>query len=108
MLRKNVGIFTERGGTIGFLLTKEGAVVIDSQFPDTSPHLIDEINKQSTSPIKYLLNTHHHGDHTSGNIAFKGITDQVVSHSKLSHQHEERGRETKECRQTIISQPNMG
>ena len=80
MLRRNVGIFTERGGTIGFLLTKDGAVVIDSQFPDTSPHLIDEINKQATAPIKFLLNTHHHGDHTSGNIAFKGIAEQVVSH----------------------------
>src|SRR5829696_8098077 len=80
MLRKNVGIFTERGGTIGFLLTKEGAVVIDSQFPDTATHLIDEINKQATAPIKFLLNTHHHGDHSSGNIAFKGITGQVVAH----------------------------
>ena len=81
MLRKNVGIFTERGGTIGFLLTKDGAVVIDSQFPDTSPHLIDEINKQATAPIKFLLNTHHHGDHSSGNIAFKNIAEQVISHT---------------------------
>ncbi|HUC82885.1 MAG TPA: MBL fold metallo-hydrolase [Flavisolibacter sp.] len=80
MLRRNVGIFTERGGTIGFLLTKDGALVIDSQFPDTSPHLIDEINKQATAPIKFLLNTHHHGDHSSGNIAFKGIAEQVVAH----------------------------
>jgi cyclase len=80
MLRRNVGIFTERGGTIGFLLTKDGAVVIDSQFPDTAPHLIDEINKQATAPIKFLLNTHHHGDHSSGNIAFKNIAEQVVAH----------------------------
>ena len=80
MLRKNVGIFTERGGTIGFLLAKDGAVVIDSQFPDTSLHLIDEINKQATAPIKFLLNTHHHGDHSSGNISFKGIAEQVIGH----------------------------
>lgn len=84
MLRNNVGIFTERGGTIGFLLTKDGAVVIDSQFPDTSPHLIDEINKQATAPIKFLLNTHHHGDHSSGNIAFKGIAEQVVAHQNCA------------------------
>lgn len=84
MLRRNVGIFTERGGTIGFLLTKDGALVIDSQFPDTSPHAIDEINKQATAPIKFLLNTHHHGDHSSGNIAFKGITEQVVAHENCA------------------------
>jgi len=84
MLRRNVGIFTERGGTIGFLLTKDGAVVIDSQFADTAPHVIDEINKQATAPIKFLLNTHHHGDHSSGNIAFKGIAEQVVAHQNCA------------------------
>lgn len=80
MLRNGVGIFTERGGTIGFLLSPDGAVVIDSQFEDTAPHLIDEIKKQNTSPISFLLNTHHHGDHTGGNIAFKGVAEHVVAH----------------------------
>lgn len=80
MLRNNLGIFTERGGTIGFLLSKEGILVIDAQFPDTSAHLIEELKKQNTSPFRYLLNTHHHGDHTAGNIAFKGVVDHVVAH----------------------------
>jgi glyoxylase-like metal-dependent hydrolase (beta-lactamase superfamily II) len=80
MLRNNIGVFTERGGTIGFLLSDEGIVVIDAQFPDTAPHLIDDLKKRSTNPFKYLLNTHHHGDHTSGNIAFKGIVEHVVAH----------------------------
>jgi len=80
MLRNNVGIFTERGGTIGFLLSKDGVVVIDAQFPDTSPHLIEDLKKRSAGPIRYLLNTHHHGDHSSGNIAFKGIVEHVVAH----------------------------
>lgn len=80
MLRNNVGIFTERGGTIGFALSKDGILVIDSQFADTAPHLIEELKKQNTSPIRYLLNTHHHGDHTSGNIAFKGLAEHVLAH----------------------------
>jgi len=80
MLRNNIGIFTERGGTIGFHLTKDGILVIDSQFADTAPHLIDELKKQNSSPFRYLLNTHHHGDHTSGNIAFKGIAEHVAAH----------------------------
>jgi len=80
MLRNDVGIFTERGGTIGFYLSKDGAVVIDAQFPDTAVHLIDEINKQSKMPIQILLNTHHHGDHSSGNFAFKDIVKQVLAH----------------------------
>lgn len=80
MLRNDVGIFTERGGTIGFLLSKDGIVVIDAQFPDTAQHLIDDLKKRSTNPFRYLLNTHHHGDHTAGNIAFKGIVEHVVAH----------------------------
>src|SRR4051812_37534721 len=67
MLRDNVGMFTERGGTIGFLLTKDGIVVVDAQFPDTAPHLIADLQKRNSNPFRYLLNTHHHGDHTSGN-----------------------------------------
>lgn len=80
MLRRNVGIYTERGGTIGFLLSKDGIVVIDAQFPDTAPHFIEAVKKQNNAPFRYLLNTHHHGDHSSGNIAFKGLVEHVLAH----------------------------
>ncbi len=80
MLTNDMGIFNEKGGTIAFLLTKKGIVVVDAQFPDTAAHLIDELKKKSKKPFKYLINTHHHGDHTSGNIAFKGLAEHVIAH----------------------------
>lgn len=80
-LRNNIGVFTERGGTIAYLLDKKGIVVVDSQFPEQSQHLIDELKKQSAKPFKYLINTHHHRDHSSGNISFKGIAGHVVAHT---------------------------
>ena len=80
MLRNDVGIFEERGGTIAFLLSKKGIVVVDSQFPDQSKHLIDELKKKSDKPFSLLINTHHHGDHTAGNISFKGIVANVLAH----------------------------
>lgn len=80
MLRNDIGIFTERGGTIAFLLDKDGIVVVDAQFPDQSKHLIDELKKKSQKPFQVLINTHHHGDHTAGNISFKGIVDHVLAH----------------------------
>ena len=88
MLRENLGIFTERGGTIGFLLTKEGIVVVDSQFPEQSQHLIDELKKKSDKPFRLLINTHHHGDHSSGNISFKGITQHVLAHTNSKDNQE--------------------
>jgi len=80
MLTDDIGIFTEKGGTILFMITRKGMVVVDSQFPDTAPHLIEELKKKSEKPFKYLINTHHHGDHTSGNIAFKDLVEHVVAH----------------------------
>src|SRR5437870_1695276 len=65
MLTDNLGIFTERGGTIGFLLGKKDIIVVDAQFPDQSKHLIDELKKRSGNPFSLLINTHHHGDHTA-------------------------------------------
>jgi len=88
MLTADIGIFTERGGTILFYLSKEGIVVVDTQFPDQSNHLIEELKKKTEKPFKLIINTHHHGDHSSGNIAFKGIAEHVLAHenSKINQQ----------------------
>ena len=80
MLTKEAGIFTERGGTILFLINKSSMAVVDSQFPDQASHLIDELKKRSSQPIEVLINTHHHGDHSGGNISFKGIAAHVLAH----------------------------
>ena len=57
MLTDDLSIFTEKGGTIAFLLAKKEIVVVDSQFPDQSKHLIDELKKRSDKPFK-LSSTH--------------------------------------------------
>ncbi len=79
-LRNNVGIFTEQGGTIAWLANKEGIAVVDAEFPEQAAHLIAELKNHSHQPFKWLINTHHHGDHTSGNIAFKGLVKNVAAH----------------------------
>ena len=79
-LRNNVGYFTERGGTIGWMISKDGIVVVDTQFPEQSKHLIEAIKARSERKIDLLINTHHHGDHSSGNIAFKGIAEIILAH----------------------------
>ncbi len=88
MLTKEIGVFTEKGGTILFMLSKDGIVVVDSQFPEQSQHLIDELKKQSEQPFRLLINTHHHGDHSGGNIAFKGLVQHVLAHenSKINQE----------------------
>jgi glyoxylase-like metal-dependent hydrolase (beta-lactamase superfamily II) len=79
-LRNDVGIFTEKGGTIAYLLSKKEIVVVDSEFPEQANHLIEALKKMSDHSFGMLINTHHHLDHTSGNIAFKGIVSHVAAH----------------------------
>ena len=95
MIRGDVGIFSEKGGTIGFLLSKKGIVVVDSQFPEQATHLIGELKKKSDKPIKLLINTHHHGDHTAGNISFKGVTEHVLAHANSKINQENSARQNK-------------
>ena len=89
MLRNDIGIFTEKGGTIGFMLSKKGTVVVDAEFPEQAQHLIAELKKRNDKPFHLLINTHHHGDHTSGNIEFKNLVPHVVAHqnSKINQQN---------------------
>jgi glyoxylase-like metal-dependent hydrolase (beta-lactamase superfamily II) len=95
MLRNDVGIFEEKGGTIAFLLSNKGIVVVDSQFPEQSKHLIDELKKKTDKPFKLLINTHHHGDHSSGNISFKGIVANVVAHANSKINQEKSAKQNK-------------
>ena len=81
MLRNDIGIFTEKGGTIAYYISKKTIAVVDAQFPEQSKHLIDALAKDPGKPFEILINTHHHGDHTSGNISFKGIVPHVAAHT---------------------------
>lgn len=88
LLRNGVGIFTEQGGTIAWLSNNSGMAVVDTQFVDPATHLIAELKKISSKPLNYLINTHHHGDHTGGNLAFKGLAEKVVGHTNCLANHQ--------------------
>ncbi|MCB9080568.1 MAG: MBL fold metallo-hydrolase [Lewinellaceae bacterium] len=80
LLRGNVGIYTERGGTIAWYATPDALVVVDTQFPEQANNLLTQLREKTSHRVDLLINTHHHGDHTAGNIAFKGLVDKVVGH----------------------------
>ncbi len=84
-IRRNVGFFTGRGGTIGYLVDAKGVAAVDSQFPDSAKLFLEGLNQRSKDrPVDRLINTHHHGDHTGGNIVFKGAAKKVVAHAKAA------------------------
>lgn len=81
-LRRNVGIFTERGGTVGWLINGDGVAVIDSQFPDTAPLIVSGIAERTRLPIDLLINTHQHPDHTGGNAVMRPSVGRIVAHER--------------------------
>jgi glyoxylase-like metal-dependent hydrolase (beta-lactamase superfamily II) len=72
----------------------KGVAVVDSQFANTAPLLIAGLNERSKNrPVDRLINTHHHGDHTGGNISFKGVARRVVAHQTAAeHMRQPPGR----------------
>jgi len=56
-----------QGGTIGALVGPDGVFLVDSQFAPLTDKIVAAVKQISDRPIKFLVNTHVHGDHTGGN-----------------------------------------
>jgi cyclase len=83
-IRRNVGFFTCRGGTIGYLINSGIVLAVDSQYPNTAPLCLSGLKERADGRnVDILLNTHHHSDHTGGNAAFKAVTRTIVAQSKV-------------------------
>jgi cyclase len=84
-IRRNIGTFTMRGGTVGWLINADAVVVVDSQFPAEARVLVAGVNERSGGRrVDALINTHHHGDHTGGNAEFRGVARHVVAHEQAA------------------------
>jgi cyclase len=79
LLRGDTGVFTGRGGTIGWLASKDGLAVVDTQFPDTALICLRGIPGIGSRTIDATINTHHHTDHTGGNVVFKASSKELVA-----------------------------
>ena len=88
-VRRNVGIFSGRGGTIGYLVTPDGAIAVDAQFPDTAKACVEGLQQKSAKGIQLLINTHYHGDHTGGNVAFRPAVKTIVQQERCATLHKE-------------------
>jgi glyoxylase-like metal-dependent hydrolase (beta-lactamase superfamily II) len=82
-VRRNVGTFFARGGTIGYLVTPDAVVVVDSQFADTAPLFLEGMKPKTQRRFDLLINSHHHGDHTGGNKVLQPNVAKIVAHANV-------------------------
>ncbi len=79
------------GGNIGVLIGNDGVILVDDQFAPLSEKIKKAIAAISDKPIKFVVNTHFHGDHSDGNKIFGGEGSIIVAHEnarkRLSKDH---------------------
>jgi len=67
------------GGNVAVRVTSEGVVIVDDRFPPSSAEITPKVRSVTSQPIKYVLSTHHHGDHTGGHPEFIK-TAEIIAH----------------------------
>jgi cyclase len=82
-LTPNFYVLEGQGGAIGVLVGPDGVFMVDSQFAPLSDKIAAAIRQVSDRPIKFMVNTHVHGDHTGGdeNFAKMGVT--IIARDEL-------------------------
>jgi len=66
-VRGNISVLEGSGGNIAVLTGQDGKVLVDAGITASRPQLTDALSNLSSDPIKHLINTHWHFDHTDGN-----------------------------------------
>jgi cyclase len=69
------------GGNVAVLTTADGMVLVDDKFERNIPEILAKVKSISGKPIKYFLNTHHHGDHTGGNRKLMESPVEIIAHN---------------------------
>ncbi len=82
-LGQGIYMLVGRGGNLGVSTGADGVFVIDDQFAQFAPAIIEEIGTLSDGPIRFVANTHYHGDHTGGNEAMRDTGASIVAHDNV-------------------------
>jgi len=73
----------EPAGNLGVSAGEDGAFIIDDQFGPMTGRIVEAVGKLTEQPIKYILNTHWHGDHTGSNENFGKLGHVIVAHDNV-------------------------
>ena len=82
-LGNNTYMLEGQGGNITIAVGTDGIIMVDGQFAPLSDKIKAAIKAISPLPVKYLINTHFHGDHTGGNANFAKDGVTVVAHDNI-------------------------
>jgi glyoxylase-like metal-dependent hydrolase (beta-lactamase superfamily II) len=67
------------GGNVAVRVTSEGTIIVDDRLPPSSAEIAGKVKSVTSQPIKYVLSTHGHGDHTGGHPEFIKVAE-IIAH----------------------------
>jgi len=82
-LSDHVYMLMGAGGNIGLSVGDDGAFVIDDQFAPLTPKIEAAIKALTNKDLKFLVNTHHHGDHIGGNANMEKLGATIIAHDNV-------------------------
>ena len=78
-----VHVLSWAGGNIGISIGDDGVVLIDDQYAPMAPKNLAALRGLTDRPLRFVLNTHWHGDHTGGNEALTGEGALIIAHDNV-------------------------
>ena len=82
----NVSYIEGRGGNIGLFVGDDGVFLVDDQFAPLTDKIVAAVRSVSAEPIRFLINTHMHPDHTGGNENFGNMGTLIFGHDNVRSQ----------------------
>ncbi|WP_299321216.1 MBL fold metallo-hydrolase [uncultured Maribacter sp.] len=101
-LTSEVYMLTGQGGNIGLYVNATNSFMIDDQFARLSPKIKLAISSITDKPLKYLINTHMHGDHTGGNAEFNSESTILIAQNNVRKSLEKKLEEKPELGKEIL------
>jgi glyoxylase-like metal-dependent hydrolase (beta-lactamase superfamily II) len=77
-VKDDLYVISNDGGNVAAYLTDEGVIVVDDKFDADVAEILAKIKSVTDKPVKYVLNTHQHGDHTGGNQKMLPIAEIII------------------------------
>jgi glyoxylase-like metal-dependent hydrolase (beta-lactamase superfamily II) len=76
----NLYVIIGNGGNVAAMPTSEGVLLVDDKFAQDAPEIVAKVKTISDKPIRYILNTHQHPDHTGGNEPLMAASAEIIIH----------------------------
>jgi cyclase len=94
------------GGNVGVSVGDDGVFIIDDELEQMTPKLQAELGKLSKKPVRFVINTHWHGDHSGGNAAFGAAGAVILAHDNVRTRLS--ASELEKAKDKVVAKPGVG